>query len=304
MPHTTNPTPSCRSRPERPATQLTRGRFRPPGLRRPTSALRAALIALVATSFLGTANAQNTAATEADPPVVAIHYEDLLADESHYIDLFIPPPLVRWDEFSYSAEGCLNAQGVHEGPPGKVLIIRFSVPDVGPCVTRVDLLFGHGATSWAASAVVVVNRLPELPPLQTLDPWFRSDRINLPGGSGARPAVPLLLGLTNTETGPLEILGFGNDQAFVMSVGKVYRYDPAKFAGRYSDLVAHATPFEPTVLQPGESAHFAMILDPQQRMPTGAGTLTARPVAILELGGEQRTLQFPRISTAWGVELP
>jgi len=304
MPHASNPPLAHRRVSSRSASvkgHVARGRVSPGARRRPPLALVAVSIAALA---FGAAQAQSGAATEADPPIVAIHYEDLLAGEARYIDLFVPPPLVPWHEFTYAAEGCLSAQGVHEGPPEKVLIVRFAVPEVGPCATRVDLLFGNGTTSWAASAVVVVNRLPELAPLDTLEPWFRSDRINLPGGPDARPAVLLLMGLTNTEAEPLEILGFGNDQAFAMAVGKVYRYDPATFAGRYADLMSHGTPFEPTVLQPGESAHFAMVLDPQQRMPAGAGTLTARPVAILALAGEQRTLQFPRMSTAWGVELP
>ena len=273
----------------------------------PARRLLAAPFAFLLCALLGTpsAHAQSTAATQVDPPIVAVHYQDLLAGEPAIIDLFVPPPLLEWREFTFSAEECLQGLGVHEGPPDKVLVVRFEVPEEGTCTSRVDLLFTNGDSSWAAAAVVVVNRLPDLAPLEGLTPWFRTDRINMPGaGPDSPPAVLLLMGLTNSHDEPLSLLGFGNDAGFVRAVGQVFRYAPAPFYGRYEDLVRNGTPFEPTLLEPGATAHFAMVLDPQQRMPTGAGTLTARPVALIEHAGERRTVQFPRMSTAWGVELP
>lgn len=273
----------------------------------PARRLLAAPVAFLLCALAGApaAHAQSTNATQVDPPIVAVHYQDLLADEPAFIDLFVPPPLLEWDEFTFSAEECLQGRGVHEGPPDKVLIVRFAVPNEGTCTTRVDLLFTNGESSWAAAAMVVVNRLSDLTPLEGITPWFRTDRINLPGaGPDAPPAVLLLMGLTNSHDEPLSLLGFGNDAGFVRAVGQVFRYDPATFYGRYEDLVRNGSPFEPTLLQPGATAHFAMVLDPQQRMPTGAGTLTARPVALIERAGERHTVQFPRMSTAWGVELP
>lgn len=290
----------------RPAHSRTR-----PHPRRPTRHLAAtaavALACLLGTSPAARAQAHGQAHNQAtfEPPLVAVHYQDLLAGEDAVIDLFVPPPLVAWHEFSYAAADCLAVQGVHQGPPGKVLIVRLQVADVGTCTSSVELHFGDGENSWPASAVVVVNRLPDLEPLEDLDSWFRSDRINLPGSATTdRAAVLLLMGLTNTRAQPLTLLGFGNDHGFVSAVGQVFRYDPDAFFGRYEDLVRSGSPFEPTELAPGESASFALILDPQRHMPSGSGTLTARPVVLLQLGGQRHTLQFPRLSTAWGVELP
>ncbi|MFA5594252.1 MAG: hypothetical protein WDA15_03105 [Trueperaceae bacterium] len=273
----------------------------------PARRLLAAPVAFLLCALAGApaAHAQSTNATQVDPPIVAVHYQDLLAGEPALIDLFVPPPLLEWDEFAFSADECLQGRGVHEGPPDKVLIVRFEVPDEGTCTTRVDLLFTNGDSSWAAAALVVVNRLPDLAPLEGVAPWFQTGRINLPSAKpDDPPAVLLLMGLTNSHHEPLSLLGFGNDAGFVRAVGQVFRYDPATFHGRYEDLVRNGSPFEPTLLQPGATAHFAMVLDPQQRMPTGAGTLTARPVALIERAGERHTVQFPRMSTAWGVELP
>lgn len=260
--------------------------------------------ALTALVLFGTVAAAQTATAEA-PPLVAVHYQDILADEPALIDLFVPPPQVPWHEFTYSASDCLAVQGVHEGPPSKVIVVRLHVANEGSCTASIELTFGDGASTWPATATVVVNRLPELPPLDDLASWFRSDRVHLPGSSSQnRPAVLLLMGLTNTLAEPLTLLGFGNDQGFAKAIGEVFRYDPATFFGRYEDLVRSGSRFEPTELAPGESASFALILDPQRHMPAGAGTVTARPVALLEAAAQRYTLQFPRFSTAWGVELP
>jgi hypothetical protein len=275
------------------------------GLRHPRRTI-ARVLALATLTLPGTtALAEDAAAAQPAPPLVAVHYQDVLADEPAVIDLFVPPPQVPWHQFTYSAGDCLAVQGVHEGPPPKVLIVRLEITHTGTCSTNVELLFGNGASTWPASATVVVNRLPELPRLAGLDPWFRSDRIHLPGSAHEdQPAVLLLMGLTNTLPEPLTLLGFGNDQGFAKVIGEVFRYDPATFFGRYEDLVRSGATLEPTELAPGEKASFALILDPQRHMSTGAGTVTARPVALLEAAGQRYTLEFPRISTAWGVELP
>lgn len=264
------------------------------------------LLALATLALPGaTAVAQSPASTQHAAPLVAVHYQDVLAGEPAVIDLFVPPPQVPWHQFTYSADDCLTVQSVQEGPPPKVLIVRLGISRTGTCVTNVELLFGDGTSTWPAMATVVVNQLPELPPLDDLDSWFRSDRIHLPGtGHENQPAVLLLMGLTNTLGEPLALLGFGNDQGFANIIGEVFRYDPATFFGRYEDLLRSGTAFEPTELAPGEKASFALILDPQRHMPTGAGTVTARPVALLEAAGQRYTLAFPRVSTAWGVELP
>lgn len=284
-------------------TQLAAAR-NTPALRHPRRAVTWALTLATLALPGATAGAQG-GATQPAPPLVALHYQDVLAGEPAVIDLFVPPPQVPWHQFTYAAGDCLTVQSVHEGPPPKVLIVRLEIPHTGTCSTNVELLFGDGASTWPAKATVVVNRLPDLPHLADLDPWFRSDRIHLPGsGHQDPPAVLLLMGLTNTLGEPLTLLGFGNDQGFAEIIGKVFRYDPATFFGRYEDLVRSGSVFEPTELAAGEQASFALILDPQRHMPSAAGTVTARPVALLEAAGVRYTLEFPRVSTAWGVELP
>ena len=57
-------------------------------------------------------------------------------------------------------------------------------------------------------------------------------------------------------------------------------------------------------MAPGEAVHLGLVLDPERRLPTLAGTMTFRPVLLVEVEGELRTLPFPRASRAWGVGLP
>ncbi len=247
----------------------------------------------------------SSAATEADPPMVALHYQDVLASEPPFIDLFVPPPAVNWHEFTYSAADCLRADGVHTGPPDKVIIVRFEVLEVGTCATKVDLLFSDGASSWAASAMVVANRLPDLPALDDLQPRFSRERVTLPGsGITDRPADLLLLGLTNPRAEPLTVLGLGNDEGFEALIGNLVSYDPASLMGRYSELARSGAAFEPTEVAPGDDAAFALVVSAAQNLPSGVGTVTVRPVAMVELAGQLYTLEFPRVSAAWGTELP
>ncbi len=245
------------------------------------------------------------AATVTDTPVVAVHYQDIPSGAPATIDVFIPPPMVDWTEFSYTASECLKADSVHAGPPGKALIVRFEVESEGPCATRVDLQFGTGASSWSAAALIVVNRLPQLPEATGVQPTFSTARLHVPNaGPHDQLADVMLLGLTNTGSTPLTVVGFGDNAAFASLIGQVFSYEPASFAYRYEDLARHGAPFEPTEVAAGATAHFALLFDANGRLPTGAGTITMQAVAIIERDGQQHTLAFPRLSSAWGTELP
>lgn len=266
---------------------------------------RAAVALLGALLACGGARAQAPAA-QAPPPLIALHYQDLLATEPAFIDLFIPPPpFEEWDDVSYQADDCLLGDGVLAGPPGKVLIVRFDVPGNGSCISRVELTFSNGHDRWPASALVVVNRLPDLLPFVDYVPRFRSTSVVMPQAAfGDRMPSLLQVGIDNPGAEPLLIHGLGNDAAFGDHIGQAFRYDPAQFHGLYSELLQYGSPFQPTLLQPGEEANFALVLDPDLRLPSGAGTITVRPIAILEIAGRRYSLELPRISTAWGTELP
>lgn len=251
------------------------------------------------------AGAQSTSATEADPPVIAVHYQDILASEPPFLDLFIPPPALDWSDFTYSAADCLRADGLHTGPKEKVIIIRFEVLTEGTCATEVDLLFTDGVSAWAASARVIANRLPPLPALTQVFPRFSQEMVSLPySRPGDRPADLLLLRITNTLGETLTVMGLGNDAGYRDAVGHLVAYDPDELMDRYSDLVRNTAPFEATAIAPGDEAHFALLVAAGSRMPSGAGTVTVRPVAMVELGGQAHTIEFPRMSTAWGADLP
>lgn len=246
-----------------------------------------------------------TSAPDTDPPIVAVHYQDIADGQPTTIDLLIPPPLIEWSQFHYSTASCLRGTGVLEGPPDKALIVQFELEDGESCVTRVDLLFSNATTTWQASAIVIATRLPPAPATDGLKRTMTTGQIQMPY---TRPFSPgsdlLLLGLTNTTDQPVRVLGLGNDRAFGTFIGQVFRYSPDTHPPRYEDLLRYGSPFEPTDVAPGASAHFALIVDAHGRLPTGAGTVTIEPVALVEVDGQIHTLSFLRVSSAWGTELP
>lgn len=239
-------------------------------------------------------------------PLIALHYEDLLATEPAFIDLFIPPPpLEEWNEVSYQADDCLQGNGVLAGPPENVLIVRFDVPGTGSCISLVQLVFSNAHDQWPASALVVVNRLPDLPPFVGYTPRFSTGHVSVPTTRFDVRNPPMLrISIDNPGTQALLIHGLGNDAAFAEHIGSAFRFNPKEFHGRYSDLTKHGSPFRAALLEPGEAADFALVLDPGRRLPTGAGTITVKPIAILEVAGQRYTLALPRLSAAWGAELP
>lgn len=279
------------------------------GGRHRTASLLALVLAVALAplgSARGAAGSDGMGGAHPDLPLIALHYQDLLASEPAVIDLFVPPPPVEeWNDFAYTAADCLRPEGVMTGPPDKAIIVRFQLVGEERCISRVEMTFSGGERSWQAAALVVVNRLPDLPALRMPAPYFRSDKIAMPGsGPGDRLNNLLILGVSNPGAQPITVHGFGDLEAFNEFFGETYRFDEVRFKGRYQDIRAGGSPLAPTVLAPGEDADFALVLDAAGRLRSGASTLTVRPVALVEMGGARYTIEFPRISTAWGTELP
>lgn len=269
------------------------------------------LFALTLTvSAHGNDSASPTAEQEAQGtmiPLVALHYQDILAHEPPQIDLLIPPPnIVDWEFATYhSSSDCLKGDGILTGPPGTALILRFDVLNEGSCVSIVSLEFGRDNESWEAQAVVIANRLPNHPPLQGAVTRTSSGQLPLPNRQPlARNAQTLLLKLTNDRPAPMRLLGIGDNLAFAKHIGDAFRYEPSNFNGLYEDLYTDAEPFGEAVLQEGEGVDVALVLDPRRQITDGAGTVTVRPVAIIEISNQLHTVEFPLVSTAWGTALP
>lgn len=246
--------------------------------------------------------------TASDVNLIAIHYEDLLATEPDTVTVILPPPQVDGPlEATYSADGCLRLEGTFSGRSDQAIALELRAPEIGSCLTRIDIVFRQGDERWPATVLVNLTRLPPVPELEGPTPTFQTGSTSLPwtpDTSRLQTAGTLLLGIDNPLSQPLTILGLGDDAGFADVIGPAFRYDPATFDGSYGSLLEHAEPFTPTTLAPGESAHLALVFDPSPRLPSGAGAVTVRPVARVEVAGERFTLAFPRISSSWGVDLP
>lgn len=263
--------------------------------------LRAAFTLVFAFAQAACLAAEPAAARPA--PLIALHYQDILAHEPPTVDLLIPPPPnTVWDSVSYSTTSpCLEAGELYAGEPNQVLIVTLNVPEVGNCSSRVEFTFEGEGETWRAAAIVVANRLPPLAELEDVKPNFISS--SLPVGSGS-PVPMLILNLTNPTSETLTVRGIGNDEDFASMIGRAFHFDSDRPTSSYAALKKQENPFGESTIGPGETVGVALVIDPDKRLSGAAGAITVRPIGIVEIGGQLRTVDFPHISSAWGADLP
>lgn len=315
---------------DHPAPPRTRARRARPRTAVPTSFLVALAIMLSGTpGALAQAAAGNDGSeaggspapggASAEAPLVAVHYEDLLDTEPASITLFFPRPLgAGWQVVEpISSDACLRVDRVAGSDPEHVLVVeadvRFEAADVAagsvsPCRADVTIAFAREAERWTGTARVIVNRVhaPELP-YPELGATMTSEPLVVPrlGAAYVADAATLLtLTLHNPFEDAITVQGVSNPAAFASTVGAVHPHDPASFDGTYATLVAITQDGDALAIAPGSSLAFGLVLDPAHDLPDGAGTLTIRPAALVERGGTVYASPFPRVSLAWGNELP
>lgn len=313
-------------------------RIRPPSLRalRMRSAVPATIarVALMQVVFVGLAQGPGSVPAhpnEADVQTVAIHYEDQLSTESSSVTIFFPRPAGDdWQVLEpVSDDPCLQVGRVSGGEPGQVLVIEADVrapaapadPAAGAsarvsgddvrvsrCHANLTLTFASSTQRWAATAEVVVNRIDATPmPYTDLNAVMTSDFIEVPRLGAARPAEPatlLTLTLRNPFDHAITVRGVTDPETFEDVVGTVHPHDPASFDGTYATLETITMPNDDVTVEAGTEIAFALLLDPDRRLADGSGTLTIRPALIVERGGTTFASPFPRVSAAWGNDLP
>jgi hypothetical protein len=291
----------------------------------------------------GTTTADTTApdvptpdAPTPDAPTVALHYEDMLATEPATITIFFPRPAGNdWRVLPpVSDVPCLRVGRVTGSEPDQVLVIEADVLEaemdvIGTngdaaqatdeaarddavamtrCHARLTLTFAAPGERWSAAAAVIVNRIDtaELP-YTDLAAVMTSDAIDVPRLGAPRltgPASLLTLTLHNPFEHAIRVRGVADPEGFAALVGSVHPHDPGSFDGTYATLEA-ITEAETTITVPanGDIA-FALLLDPERRLADGSGTLTIRPAVVVARDGATFASPFPRVSVAWGNELP
>lgn len=176
------------------------------------------------------------------------------------------------------------------------------------CHAKITLTFATPTERWSAAAAVIVNRLdaPELP-YTDLAAVMTSDDIAIPRLGAPVPAQPASL-LTLTLRNPFEhaitIRGVADPGRFEDLVGTIHPHDPAAFDGTYATLEAISQRKHAVMVEAGADIAFALLLDPERRLADGTGTLTIRPALVVERGGTTFASPFPRVSMAWGNDLP
>lgn len=314
---------------------------------RAVRAVRAVRVTLACVAVLAIATFGFAQRPATDPaaatPTVALHYEDLLADEPGDITIFFPRP--AGDDWTLleptSDDACLRVGRVTGSEPDQVLVIEAEVratrgpaasptgdlddpadgassdagagapdpaPGVSRCHARVTLTFTTPTERWTGAAAVIVTRVdaPELP-YTDLDAVMSSDQIAVPRLGAPTPSEPasmLTLTLHNPFQHAITVRGVADPIGFEDVVGAIHPYDPTAFDGTYATLVAISQPDHAVDVEAGSDIAFALVLDPERRLADGAGTLTIRPALLVEQGGTTFASPFPRISVAWGNELP
>lgn len=186
------------------------------------------------------------------------------------------------------------------------------VPDaamgVSRCHARVTLTFTTPTERWAAAAAVIVTRVdaPELP-FTDLAAVMTSDHIDIPRLGAPMPTEPasmLTLTLHNPFQHAIIVRGVADPAGFEDVAGTIHPHDPTAFDGTYATLEAISQPDDAVVVEAGTDIAFALVLDPERRLADGAGTLTIRPALLVERGSTMFASPFPRVSVAWGNELP
>ena len=248
------------------------------------------------------------AAGFADPPLIGVHYQDLTPAGGRDIAVFIPrPALAHWTETAVSTgTECLMPGALADPGPGYALILHATVADVATCRALVEVTFREGARTHTGVVIVQLRRV-ELPSAAagTLTPTLGISQVSLPteGPILLREAPLVSLLLTNTSGEELRVSGPADPAALQELVGELYGHTPAAFDGSWPSLAAGG-PVTGAALGPGEQVGYALVLDPQRRLPSGSSVVSVQIAVVFEQAGQLRALLLDRLVTARGSDLP
>lgn len=257
-----------------------------------------AWLAACALSFAGGAAAQQAAD---DPPLIGLHYQDVLADDPGVINLSLVGPNVDWTDVAYSTgSDCLSGAGRADNPGDAPLILELQLT-APSCLADVDLVFyGAGDQSWPAWARLMLKRLPDAPLLHDLDTSLSLRDVSLPGGPIlARHPTLLAVRLNNYFDVPVLFSAVADISTFVEEMGEVYRLPDSDHRASYTEIRADGAPFETTVIGPNDDLHYVVIVDTQRRLPSGSGTATVGAYGLLELGDETYIVPTIQWTSFW-----
>ncbi len=248
------------------------------------------VLAALSLAALSTAFAQDVG-LEAQPPIVGLHYQELLTGQDGGIAIIVPKPaLPSWDSLVVESDDpCLvvNLSGLEE--VDGTWKIPAQVADSGVCRATVKLSVVSGGNEWSAAVLVGVQWLPAT--VASVD--GRTASMSYAGRSGPGTMVGALPGtdvpfieatLTNYGDEPITALGFSTYPLLHEIMGPTFL---AKVEDGLVEYVELAAGDDLGVLAPAEAVTFGIPIDPGARLVDGTIAVTLGTLPMIDISGER-----------------
>jgi len=264
-----------------------------PGRDSPGRGSPARVLAALSLAVLGTALAQG-GEQRTQPPIVGLHYQELLSGQDDEIVITIPKPaLSHWDSLTVvSDDPCLQPDLSRLENADQSWRIPAQVAASGTCQATVTLSVAKGEQEWAAAVLVGVQWVqPDIPSVDG-----RTASMGYAGRSGPGTMVGADLGtevpfieatLTNFGSEPITALGFSTYPLLNQIMGPTFL---AREEGGLVEYVEVPAGDDLGTLAPGEALSFGVPIDLEGRLVTGAVAVTLGTLPMIDMGGQRYRL--------------
>lgn len=251
------------------------------------------VLAALSLAVLGTAFAQG-AGQPTPPPVVGLHYQELLSGQDAEIVITVPKPaLSHWDSLAVQSDDpCLSPDLSRLENAGESWRLPAQVADSESCQATVTLSVAKGEEKWAAAILVGVQWVDSDVP--SID--GRTASMSYAGRSGPGTMVGAPLGtevplieaaLTNAGSEPLTALGFSTYPLLDQVMGPTF---VARVESGLVEYVEVPAGDALGTLAPGEALTFGIPIDLGGRLVTGNVAVTLGTLPMIDIGGQRYRL--------------
>ncbi len=253
-------------------------------------------------------------AASAQERLVAVHHQTVDAAGGAPLEALVrlpPPRMGAWDAVTATASvSCLRPGALSAEADGSVLDLRLVIggaagPGLAPgetCRGSVVLRF-TGAAGTEEVVVEAAFHRPAAPayPGRALGVTSSVDRVSRGdvGPAGYPPAQYVELVLTNSEAGPVRVVGLAALEELRELAFEAYLLPDGGFPSSLADLEPLPIAID-AALPSGRALRLAVVFDPAARLPQDAGAAALQPALLVDRDGELFTVRFDLISSSWG----
>jgi len=258
------------------------------------------VLAALSLAVLGTALAQG-ADQRTQPPIVGLHYQELLSGQGGEIVITVPKPVLsHWDSLAVQSDDpCLLPDLSRLENAGESWRIPAQVAAPGTCQATVTLSVAKGDDEWTAAILVGVQWVEaDIPSVDG-----RTASMGYAGRSGAGTMVGARLGtevpfieatLTNSGSETITALGFSTYPLLHQVMGPTF---VARVEGGLVEYVEVPAGAVLGTLAPGEALSFGVPIDLGGRLVDGAVAVTLGTLPMIDIGGQRFRLSPQSVYT-------